>query len=95
MPWHAEPIVLTLRRYNEGDSYENRDRFASTATAHLLGGGRAFVCAFLNDGSAGRISRHDWLDLAVLLREDYGVRTIEAERHTQPTSFNTDFGGGA
>lgn len=89
MTWHAEIIMLTLRRYRPGEAYENRDQFASTATAHILGGSRAYVCGFLNDGTRGAISKADWLDLRRMLRERYGIEHIESERHGERKSFDT------
>jgi hypothetical protein len=87
MPWHAEPITITLRRYHPGETFENRDRFAAVATAQLLGGKRAFVSGFLSDGS--KISKADWIDLGVLMRTQFGIEKIETERHTRPKEFDT------
>ena len=38
MPWHAEVLALTLRRFVPGESYDARDKFASVATAQVLNG---------------------------------------------------------
>lgn len=87
MAWHAKPIVLHLRRFEDGKGYGAR--FASIVTAQLLGEGRAFLCGFLNDGRTAPISREDRHALGVLLRDDYGVRKIETERHHQPKTYDT------
>lgn len=89
MTWHAEPITLTLRRFEDGKSYAARDKFASVATAQLLGGKRAYISGFLADGSRAPISRPDWLDLGLLLRDKYGILKIESERHAVEKSFDT------
>lgn len=89
MTWHAEVIMLTLRRFEAGRSYEARDKFASTATAHILGGNRAFICGFLNDGTRGPISRQDWVELRALLREKHGIEKIETERHEERKDYDT------
>ncbi|MFT3720427.1 hypothetical protein [Pseudorhodoferax sp.] len=79
MPWHAEVITITLRRYEAGKSYEARDPFVGVATVQILGGSRAYVSGFLSDGAP--IPRQDWLDLLALLRERYGITRVESERH--------------
>nr|WP_315210056.1 hypothetical protein [uncultured Albidiferax sp.] len=89
MAWHAEPITLTLRRYADGDSYARRDKFASVATAQLLGGKRAYISGFLSDGTRAPIHKRDWLDLGMLLRDKYGIEKIESERHAVEKSFDT------
>ena len=89
MTWHAEVITLTLRRYAPGDSYEGRDKFASVATAQILGGNRAFISGFLSDGSKGPIRRRDWVDLGQLLRDQFGIERIESERHGESWGHDT------
>ncbi len=89
MTWHAEVITLTLRRFGPGKSFVDRDKFASVATAQILGGKRAYISGFLDDGSEGPIHRLDWLDLAKLMREKFGVLKIESERHASDKSFDT------
>ncbi|APW37177.1 hypothetical protein RD110_08160 [Rhodoferax koreense] len=90
MHWHAESITVTLRGFKDGDSYENRDKFPVVATAQLLGGKRAFISAFLRDGTQiHRIEKADWLALGVMLREQFGIEKIETERHTKPKTFAT------
>lgn len=89
MTWHAEIITLTLRRYAPGESYEGRDRFASVATAQLMGGTRAYISGFLSDGTKGPIHKRDWVALAALLREQFGIAQIESERHGQDRGYET------
>lgn len=89
MPWDAEVTSLTVRRFNIGQSRANRDRFASVATVQILGGTKAYISGFLNDGQRGPIHRDDWIDLARLLRDKYGVRKIESERHGEDKSYDT------
>lgn len=79
MTWHAEPIVLILRRYEPGQSYEARDPYASVVVAQLLGGGRAQLSGMLN-GADAPISKADFLELQELLRRQHGVVRIESER---------------
>lgn len=89
MAWHAEPITLTLRRFEPGESYEQRDKFAAVATAQILGGKRAYISGFLADGTRAPISKRDWLDLGVLLRDKFGIQKIESERHATDKTFDT------
>jgi hypothetical protein len=89
MTWHAEVITLTLRRYVDGQSYEARSKFASVATAQLLGGKRAFISGFLNDGTLGPISRQDWADLVTLLRDQFGIERVTSERRSAPREYDT------
>lgn len=89
MPWESEPITLTLRRLDDGQTTADRDRFASVATAQILGGARAYISGFLNDGTRGPIHRRDWMDLAILLRNKHGVMHIESERHGEDKSYDT------
>lgn len=89
MSWHAEPITLTLRRFEDGCSYANRDKFAAVATAQILGGKRAYISGFLADGTHAPIHKADWLELGYLLRDSYGIRKILTERHMADKEFNT------
>lgn len=89
MTWHAEIITLTLRRYGPGESHAERDRFASVATAQLMGGTRAYISGFLNDGTKGPIHKRDWIALVALLRERFGIEQVESERHGQDRGYET------
>ena len=89
MTWHAEVITISLRRFEPGQTYANRDPFASVAVAQILGGRRAFISGFLNDGTKAKISKADWLDLGVLMRTQFNVEKIETERHTKAKTFDT------
>lgn len=89
MSWHAEVITLTLRRFEPGKSYANRNKFASVATCQILGGKKAFISGFLTDGSKGPINRRDWIELGRLLQRDYGVEKVEAERNGVEKDYDT------
>jgi hypothetical protein len=89
MTWHAEIIMLTLRRYRPGEAYEPRDLFASAATAHILGDSGAYVCGLPNDCTRGAINRADWLDLRHRLCDQCGIEHVESERHGERKSFDT------
>lgn len=92
MSWHFAPIVLHGRRYTDGRSYEARDEFATIITVQLLGGNRAYVCGFLNNGEEGPLSKQDLLEVAADLRAKYGVTHIDTERHAKPRTYTTGFG---
>jgi len=89
MTWHAEIITLTLRRFSPGDSYAQRDKFAAVATAQILGGKRAYISGFLADGSKAPISKRDWIELGLMLRDKFGIHKIESERHAVEKTFDT------
>lgn len=92
MPWHAEVLALTLRRFVPGESYNARDKFASVATAQVLNGSHAYISGFLNDGTRGPIHRHDWRDMARVLRLEHGILLIDSERHGADKSYDTGLG---
>ena len=89
MSWHAEIITLTLRRFEPGESYAQRDKFAAVATAQILGGKRAYISGFLADGTRAPIRKQDWVDLGLMLREKFGIHKIESERHAVEKTFDT------
>lgn len=89
MTWHAEPITLTLRRFEPGESYERRSKFAAVATAQILGGKRAYISGFLADGTRAPIHKQDWLDLGLMLHDKFGIQKIESERHAVEKTFDT------
>lgn len=71
--FHAEPIVWTLRLYDEPDGYERRLPYRAVATVSLMGD-RAMICAL-----HGRFSRADWRAIDEWLH-DRGITTAEMER---------------
>ncbi len=92
MTWHLEITSMTARRYLPGDSYEQRNKFASSIHIQLMDGGkRAFLSAATNDESRGKITKRDWLNLRDLLLS-IGVELIESSRHDRPKEHDTGMG---
>lgn len=89
--WHAQVTGLTLRFYEGEDGFDARVPFQAVARVELIGSARAFVHAALRtDGLQITISQ--WRKLAVLLREQFGVELIEAERgeHREIVTWSTE-----
>ena len=70
---HAEPIVWTLRLYDEPDGYGRRLPYRAVATASIMGD-RALL-----SGLHGRFDRPAWRAIEAWLRSR-GVRSAEMER---------------
>lgn len=86
--WHAQITSLTLRFYDRG-SYGEKSPYHATAQVEFLGDQAVFVHAALRrDGAA--LNRQQWRALADLLRDQFGVKTIEAERHGRRVSWATE-----
>lgn len=70
---HAEPIVWTLRLYDEPDGYAQRLPYRAVATAQIMGE-RAWLC-----GLHGRFDRAGWRAIEEWLRGQ-GVTSAAMER---------------
>lgn len=85
--WHAQITSLTLRFYDQG-GYAERTPFRASAQVEFLGDHNVFVHAAVSrDGLP--LNRRQWRALADLLRDAFGVKTIEAERHGRRVSWST------
>lgn len=71
---HAEPIVWTLRLYDEPDGYARRLPYAAVATVQIMGE-RALL-----SGLHGRFDRAAWRAVHRWLRSQ-GVTSAEMERN--------------
>ena len=71
---HAEPIVWTLRLYDEPDGYARRLPYRAVATASIMGD-RALLA-----GLHGRFDRGGWRAIEAWLRSQ-GVTSAAMERH--------------
>ena len=87
--WHVEVTALLLREVVSVDDFENRVAFGAIATVNLLEPGRAFMRGALRrDGR--ELQLQDFVEIAQRLRADYGVMTIEADRHGRLRTWSTD-----
>lgn len=81
--WHAQLTGLTLRLYNSTnaeESFDKKEPYAAIVQVVLLGNSTAFLhSAVTRDGEQLSVAR--WLELASLLKENYGVHEILMERH--------------
>jgi hypothetical protein len=89
MTWHFEILAVNGRRYLDGDSYENRDEFATTVTVQFRNQKTAYLSCMLNDGTKGRVRSRDWLELRDALYRQFGVELIETERHSEQREYAT------
>lgn len=89
MTWHLEPTQLHGRRYVRGESFAQRDKYATIVTVQILNGTKAHLSGMLNDGTRGPISKADWVELRDKLRAEYGVEVIDTERHGQDRGYET------
>lgn len=87
---HAEPIVWTLRLYDEPEGYERRLPYRAVATVSLLGA-RAWI-----SGMHGQFDRAGWRAINDWLWSR-GVRSAEMERRGRIVSVPVacDPGAGA
>lgn len=88
MHWHAQITSLTLRGYDEPDGFARHLPFMAVAQVEFLSGGRCFIHGFLRaDGKPIEIAA--WKALRRMLREEFGVTEILADRHGDDTSYDT------
>lgn len=89
MTWHLETTSLTARRYLPGQSFEARDQFASVAYIQVMDCGRkAYISAFLNDGSKGPIPPREFLALREELQAQ-GIELVGSSRHGKDKDYET------
>lgn len=89
MTWHLEPITLHARRYVEGESFEARDKYATIVTVQILNGSMAYLSGMLSDGERITIRKEDIAQLGEMLRLQYGILVIHAERRSQAREYDT------
>lgn len=87
---HLDPITLIGRVYYTG-SYEAKSPFDAVFTVMLLGGGKAKLMA-----GHGKFDLRAYGAIARLLREQYGVTSVDMDRHNHPVTVDvgraSDFG---
>lgn len=104
MHWHADPTMrfeilvgpgewlrltsLTLRGYLVPDGFKKHLDFNAVAQAVIHGNGVAFVFGALTDGK--QLSRSNWHRLGAMLREEFGVSHIVADRDQRRICWSTD-----
>ena len=87
--WHAQITELRLRELPSADAYTARERYTAILTARFLGDRTVFVEGMLK--ITGRpFGRDDFYAILKLLREQYGVVTVEADRHGRRKVWSTD-----
>lgn len=89
MTWHLEPITLHGRRYVSGESFEARDRYATIVTVQILNGTMAYLSGMLTDGKRGPIRKEDLEELGAMLRQQFGIKVIHAERRAAAREYDT------
>lgn len=89
---HLEPITLIGRVYYGGGSFQAKSPFDAVFTVLLLGGGKAKLMA-----GHGKFDLRAYGAIARQLREQYGVTSVDMDRHQRPVTVDTgrasDFGG--
>lgn len=86
MNWDTQVTSLTVRLYEDEDSYVTRDKYIAVAQIELFSTGDSFMHAILKKD--GHITMKQWNALAALLVERYGVKTIRSERHGREVTFD-------
>lgn len=87
--WHAQITELKLRNLPSRAAYLRREPFTAILTVNFLGDDCVFLHGMLRvDGKP--LNRRDYLDILALLREQFGVKTVEAERHGVRRSWATE-----
>ncbi len=86
--WHAQITSLTARLYDGPARYADKAPFIGVAQVELLGDGIAFLHGALRSDGQPLTTRH-WRDLGRLLRDEYGVLRIDAERNGERVSYDT------
>ena len=71
---HFEPIVYTVRWYEDGDSFEEKSPFKTVATVNVMNGDTVFVSGF--HGTVTRLMLREF----VIWLEDHGVKYVFAFR---------------
>lgn len=61
---HVEPILLTVRWYNDGESFEQKSPYAAIATIQILNSDTAFI-----SGLHGTVTRKRVYELAKWFKE--------------------------
>ena len=89
MSWHFEVLTINARRFLEGQSYWDRDPFASILTLQFKNQKEAYISGLLNDSVRGPIARADWRELRDDLRRVYSVDLITGEHNRDPLSIPT------
>lgn len=83
MKVHFDPIVYTVRLYDDNFSYENRDPYTAIMTIQKMDS-----VAFMHS-MKGEISREHLIDILSQLK-DFGVTYIIGIRHNTEKRYNID-----
>lgn len=87
MKWDAQITSLTVRLYEDEDSYAARDKYIAVAQLEIFSTGDSFMHAILKkDGES--ITMKQWNALVVLLVERFDIKTIRSERHGKEVTFD-------
>lgn len=88
MYWHIEPSTFIVRGYQESvNGYAEKMPYDAVAHVKMLGEGRAFIEAA--KGPEADLKPSEWRSLARLLRDEWGVHTLEAIRNGVLVSWPT------
>lgn len=79
-----EPIVATVRWYNENDSYEQKSAYAAIATIHLMNKDTVYI-----SGMHGVITRARLQELAIWLKQ-HGIIYAFAQRKDKWKKYDVD-----
>lgn len=78
---HFEPFLYTVRFYDEGKSYENRDPYRAVMTLFISGSlARAMAMH-------GKVTRGDFRNLFIELNK-LNVKTLSIERGNKDIEYN-------
>ena len=86
--WHAQITELCLRQLPSQQAYLDKDDYTGILTVKFLDDETVFIERMLKK-TGRRLDKHDWFEILTLLREQYGVRTVEAMRHKKRKSWLT------
>ena len=89
MSWHFEVTAGTLRRYKEGDGFEERSKSQTVAHMQLIGGSQAYISGMANVQGSTKLSRKDREDLRSMLKDQLGIKMVKSERRGKPRDFDT------
>lgn len=87
--WHFEVTALLVRDIAAPEDFEERVPFGAIATVNLLEPGRAFVRGALRR-EGGELRLQDFVEICQGLRDRFGVRVIESDRHGRLKTWTVD-----
>ena len=81
MSINIQPCTLCIRVYDEGKSYENKDKYSAVMTGLIVSDDTVHV-----QGAHGKLSKKDVLDIQSQLKE-MGYTNLMHERHGRLTKM--------